>query len=141
MIPVIKADGFGELFKFENPKDRIHARFVGRRRIRTQTQSAAPILDVDIIESVQVDSYGNELAGPTGPHSIFESKGITQLLDDANLQPDDEFILCFDGFGKNNFKRFGLKILKRSEGNEGGDGTPMDDIPLEDGDDVPFGER
>src|SRR5215467_1348533 len=118
MVPRIKpSNSYGEIFKFQNEGDRIDAEFIGRRTVKTQNQDLAPVLDVDIIESTIVSIGGGiESPGPTGPYCVFESKGITQLLDDANLQPGDRFILCFHEIGKNNFKRFALQKVESGDG-------------------------
>jgi len=127
MVPRIKSNSYGEVFKFQTEGDRIDATYNGRRTVKTQTQGDASVLDVDIIESVQVDDNGVESPGPMGPHSIFESKHITQLLDEANLQPGERFILCFDEIGKNGFKRFAFE--RAGNGNGNGD-FANDDVPL-----------
>ena len=109
MVPRIKANNQGEVFKFQNEGDRIDANYIARRITKTKKQEAAAVLDCDIIESVTVDDKGVETAGPTGPRSVFESKHVQQLLDRANLQPGDRFRLCYDKEGKGGFKVFGFE--------------------------------
>jgi hypothetical protein len=108
-LPKLKAEE-GEIFKFINPDDRIHAKFLGRRNVKTKNQDNASVLDCEIIESNVVDARGREEEGPIGLHSIFESTHVRQLMDQAMLKPGDEFFLQFCSVDKaSKFKKFALR--------------------------------
>lgn len=98
-------------FKFENPGDRIYARFIGRRfNVQTKkTAEPSTLLDVEILNSL-IDGED----GPSGKFGIFESSGISQIMDSEALNPGDVFYLRFDSLDKR-FKRFAFKKLSEQE--------------------------
>src|SRR3990172_5237710 len=100
----------GEIFKFTNPGERIHAEFLSRRTVKTKKQEAASVLDCNIIESRIMD-HGEEEPGPIHVHTIFESMHIKQLFDEAGFQPGDNFILQFCSVTAKGFKKFALEKL------------------------------
>ena len=103
-----------EIFKFTTPGDRIHAKFLGRRVVKTRSQEAAPVLDIEIIES-RID----EESGPTGVHRVFESMHIKQLFDEMAFEPGENFILQFCSVTEKGFKKFALEKIE----------TPGSDAP------------
>ena len=114
------------IFKFNNPRDRIAARFLARRSVKTKQQENARALDVEILESTIVNDRGEEAAGPTGNHTIFESDHITQIMDNERLEPGDGFTLCFASRNpKSRFKKFGFERMSPDEVN-GYDEPPPD---------------
>jgi hypothetical protein len=52
--------------------------------------------------------------GPTGKFGIFESDGITQIMDNANLVDGDVFYSRFDSLN-GRFKKFAYKKLNEDE--------------------------
>jgi hypothetical protein len=115
-----------ETFKFKREGDAIFARFLGRRlNVQTKNmQEPANILDIEILRSVIND--GDE--GDVGKFGIFESTGITTIMEGANLQVDDVFYLRFDSTDrKTRFKRFAFKKLSEAEAVELE--KELDDIP------------
>jgi hypothetical protein len=100
----VKPEGGLPVYKFENVGDAVVAKFIGRRQgIKTKT-GTGNALDLDIIER----SDGNNL----GPHTIFESTGITGIFDKHNLKPGDLFFLKFyEQVKTTRFKRFSFKPI------------------------------
>src|SRR5687767_14960478 len=66
------------IYRFQAVGDAFVADFMGRRRGIKTKQGDAIALDVDICASMGSESVA-------GPHSIFESGHITQIMDKANL--------------------------------------------------------
>jgi hypothetical protein len=130
-------EGGAPIFKFEKPGDLIVAKFCGRRTVTVKSiKSDTPgrALDVIIIES---EKSGRP--GPAGPHTIFESDHITQLLDGANLKPGNGFSLRYDNQNRSSrFKAFAFEKLSDAEaaqligvgfGPNDGNGASADDVP------------
>jgi hypothetical protein len=112
------------IFKFASVGDHVVAKFVGRRRDVKTKQGTAIALDVEILASTVVGDKS-----VTGPHSVFESGHITQLLDRANLATGDVFVLRLDSVDrKSRFKKFAFKKVIDTNGS---DGEPPDDVPDE----------
>jgi hypothetical protein len=110
------SDSSNPIFRFEVPGDQFVGKFIGRRHgVKTKT-GTANVLDVDIRASKLVNAES-----VIGPHSVFESSHITQLLDGALLRPGDIFVLRLhsvdkkSGF-KQGFKKFYFeKITKHDD--------------------------
>ena len=99
----------GDIFKFTNPGERIHAEFLGRRTVKTKKQDRAAVFDCDIIESRKIDRNEEE-SGPVGIHTVFASTHITDLLDRAALEKGDYFVLQLCSIDpKKGFKKFALE--------------------------------
>src|SRR5262249_25611862 len=115
----VKPEGTLPLFKFEEPGQKIVAKFLGRRECTTKIGNSK-ILDVEIQEN----------NGPErGEHSIFESGHLTTIFDRYQLQPGDVFYLRLDSIdGKTKFKRFAFKLIS---------GNGRKQSPAAD-DDIPF---
>jgi hypothetical protein len=113
----------GEVFKFMDHGDRIYAEFILRETRRTKKQDAAPVLHCNIIES-----RVSECDGPTGLHTIFESSGVTQVLDEARLQIGEHFVLQFCSTNeKTRYKKFALeKAPPPDDDYLAGDEPPLD---------------
>ena len=103
------------LFKFEDPGTWIYAKFRGRRfEVKTESvDNPSTVLDVQILTS-RVDDKD----GPTGPHGIFESTTISQIMNEAKLATGDPFYLKFTGTKKvkrGRVKQFAFKRLSEAE--------------------------
>jgi hypothetical protein len=108
-----KPEGGLPIFKFDVPGIAIAARFNDRRQIETKLGSGKCI-DVDIIECSDAET--------TGPHTIFESKHITQILDSHPLSRGTRFYLRFHEVDpKSQFKRFVFELV------DGNGNKPQDD--------------
>jgi len=102
------------IFKFTDIGDSFVAKFVGRRTgIKTKTGiGEATALDVEILASTL---RGDENP-PTGPHTVFESTHISQLMAKEGLEPGDAFILRLASVDrKSRFKKFFFKRLSESD--------------------------
>jgi hypothetical protein len=122
----LKPATLSETFKFKTPGDAIFAKYLGRRlnvQGKNMTESAN-ILDVEILQS----TVNDDEEGDAGKHGIFESTGITAIMDGANLKEGDVFYLRFDSVDKKSrFKRFAFKKLSETEAIELE--KELDDIP------------
>ena len=117
------------LFKFADIGDSFVAKFMGRRTgIKTKAGvGEATALDVMVLASTL---RGDENP-PTGPHTVFESTHISQLMTQHNLEPGNAFILRLASIDKRSrFKKFYFKRLKDSDLaayglNDNGDDCPV----------------
>jgi hypothetical protein len=117
-------EGGAPLFKFEKEGDAIVAEFRGRRTVNAKaikSDNPGRALDVIILQS-EVSGQ----PGPTGAHTVFENGHITQLLDDANLQPGDVFSLRYASQNRaTRFKAFAFEKLSAEEVEELNDAIPF----------------
>ena len=115
----LKPQGGLPIFKFKAEGDAIVAKLI-ERWVGVQTKMGpGNALDLEIIENAN----GAEL----GPHTIFESRHITEIFDKHAPKPGDVFILKLYSIDeKSGFKKFAFKIIE-----SGAAESPMnDDIPF-----------
>jgi hypothetical protein len=115
------------IFKFTDIGDSFVAKFMGRRTgIKTKAANGtATALDVEILAS---ELRGDENP-PTGPHTVFESTHISQLMDQQGLVPGDAFILRLASIDrKSRFKKFYFKRLSESDVATYSDDSPDDGL-------------
>ena len=84
------------IFRFEHAGDQFIAKFVARRQGIQTDYGVATVLDVDIKAPISA----------IGPHSVFESKGISEWMDGAELKSGDVFVLRLHSIRKSGYKKF-----------------------------------
>lgn len=94
------------IFNFKTVGDSIVATFEERRTgIKTKKSDNATAVDVGVLESIVIG--GDPIIGPA---SFWKSLHITQLLDAAQLESGDVFVLRLASIDrKSNFKKFFFK--------------------------------
>jgi len=102
-----KPEGGLPQFRFATPGDAIVAKFL-HRRTSTNDYGVGKCLDVEIIECSDNETIG--------PHTIYESTGITNIFDHNGIKAGDWFYLRFHEINrKSGYKRFAFALVDVQE--------------------------